>query len=92
MTRPSRTGGGKASDAKARNASAAKGRKTTKTKRRIAPAATRANRNACLSERVTGQGHHQQLVAQARQRRDRFEAEPTIAARQAVVHLPAVPA
>src|SRR5712672_3237617 len=43
MARPSRTGG-KASEAKARNASAAKARKTTKTKRRIAPAATRAKR------------------------------------------------
>src|SRR3981189_815530 len=40
MARPSRTGG-KASEAKARNASAAKGRKTTTTKRPIAPAATR---------------------------------------------------
>src|SRR5258705_13964804 len=43
MTRPSRTGG-KTSEAKPRNASAAKGRKTTKTKRRIAPAATRVKR------------------------------------------------
>ena len=43
MARPSRTGG-KKSEAKARNASPAKGRKTTKTKRRIAPAATRAKR------------------------------------------------
>src|SRR6476620_4960990 len=40
MARPSRTGG-KISAAKARNASPAKGRKTTKTKPRIAPAATR---------------------------------------------------
>jgi hypothetical protein len=40
MARPSRTGG-KKSAAKARNASPAKGRKTTKTKRDIAPAATR---------------------------------------------------
>src|SRR6266403_5331530 len=38
MTRPSRTGG-KTSEAKTRNASPAKGRKTTKTKRRTAPAA-----------------------------------------------------
>jgi two-component system NtrC family sensor kinase len=44
MTRPSRTGG-KTSEAKARNASAAKGRKTTKNKRRIAPAATRVKRS-----------------------------------------------
>ena len=40
MARPSRTVG-KISEAKARNASPAKGRKTTKTKRSIAPAATR---------------------------------------------------
>ena len=45
MTRPSRTGG-KTSEAKARNASAAKGRKTTKNKRRIAPAATRVKRRS----------------------------------------------
>ena len=45
MARPSRTGG-KTSEAKARNASPAKGRKTTKTKRRIAPAATRAKRRS----------------------------------------------
>ena len=43
MARPSRTGG-KTSEAKARNASPAKGRKTTKTKRGIAPAATRVKR------------------------------------------------
>jgi GAF domain-containing protein len=43
MARPSRTGG-KKSEAKARNASAAKGRKTTKTNRRIAPAAPRVKR------------------------------------------------
>src|SRR6476469_1081760 len=40
MTRPSRTGG-KTRAAKARNTSTAKGGKTTKTKPRIAPAATR---------------------------------------------------
>ena len=45
MARPSRTGG-KASEAKARNASSSKGRKTTKTKRRIAPGATRAKRGS----------------------------------------------
>ena len=45
MARPSRTGG-KKSEAKARNASPAKGRKTTKTKRRIAPAATRVKRRS----------------------------------------------
>src|SRR6476620_10646545 len=43
MARPSRTGG-EANDAKARNAGPAKGRKTTKTKRSIAPAATRVKR------------------------------------------------
>ena len=40
MARPARTGG-KKSEAKSRNASPAKGRKTTKTKARIAAAATR---------------------------------------------------
>src|SRR4030095_13918069 len=43
MTRPSRRGG-KMSAAKARDAGPAKGRKTTKTKPRIAPAATRVKR------------------------------------------------
>src|SRR5712675_2742003 len=45
MTRPSRTGG-KMSEAKGRNASSAKGRKTTKTKLRIAPAATQVKRGS----------------------------------------------
>ena len=45
MARPSRTGG-KISEAKARNANPGKGRKTTKTKRRIAPAATRVKRRS----------------------------------------------
>ena len=45
MARPSRTGG-KTSEAKARNASPAKGHKTTKTKRRLAPAGTRAKRRS----------------------------------------------
>src|SRR6266436_2186993 len=45
MTRPSRMGG-KTSEAKARNATPAKGRKTAKTKRRIAPAATRVKRRS----------------------------------------------
>ena len=48
MARPSRTGG-KTSEARARNASAAKGRKITKVKRRIAPAATRAKRRSVSS-------------------------------------------
>ena len=43
MARPSRTGG-KTSKAKARNTNPAKGRKTAKLKRRIAPMATRAKR------------------------------------------------
>ena len=43
MARPSRKGG-KTSEAKARNASPAKGRKTTKPKRRITPVATRGKR------------------------------------------------
>ena len=43
MARPSRTGG-KTSEAKARNAGPAKGRKTATTKPRIAPAATRVKR------------------------------------------------
>jgi len=45
MTRPSRTGS-KTSAAKARNAGPAKGRKTIKTKPRIAPAATRVKRRS----------------------------------------------
>src|SRR6478609_7166920 len=45
MARPSRTGG-KTSAAKARDAGPAKGRKTTKTKRPIAPATTRAKRRS----------------------------------------------
>src|ERR1700722_1349728 len=45
MARPSRTGG-KTSKAKARNASPAQGRKTTKTKRRVAPGAARAKRRS----------------------------------------------
>jgi two-component system NtrC family sensor kinase len=48
MTRPSRTGG-KTSEAKARNASPAKGRKTTKTRARIA-APTRAKRRPAASD------------------------------------------
>ena len=43
MARPSRMGG-KKSETKARDASPAKGRKNTKAKRRIAPAATRVKR------------------------------------------------
>jgi GAF domain-containing protein len=45
MARPSKTGG-KTSKAKARNASPAKGRKTAKTKRRIAPAVVRVARRS----------------------------------------------
>ena len=43
MARPSRTGS-KTREASARDAKSAEGRKTTKTKRHIAPAATRAKR------------------------------------------------
>src|SRR3954453_10217198 len=46
---PSSRMGGKASKAKARNASPAKGRKITKTKRRIAPAAARVKRPSVSS-------------------------------------------
>jgi GAF domain-containing protein len=45
MARPSKTGG-KTGEAKARNAKPAKGRKTTKTKRRIAPAPIRVKRHS----------------------------------------------
>jgi two-component system NtrC family sensor kinase len=45
MARPSKMGG-KTSESKARNAKPAKGRKTTKTKRRIAPAAVRVKRRS----------------------------------------------
>jgi signal transduction histidine kinase len=45
MARPSKMGG-KRSEPKARNAKPAKGRKTTKTKRRIAPAAVRVKRRS----------------------------------------------
>ncbi len=45
MARPSKTGG-KTSGAKARNAKPAKGRKTTKTKRRIAPTPIRVKRHS----------------------------------------------
>ena len=48
MARPSRKGG-RITAAKARNASPTKGRKTTKTKRRIAPAATRVKRRPASS-------------------------------------------
>src|ERR1700755_3232521 len=45
MARPSKTGG-KRSEPKPRNAKPAKGRKTTKTKPRIAPATTRVKRRS----------------------------------------------
>ena len=45
MARPSRTGG-KTSEAKTRNASPVKGRKTAKNRRHISPAATRAKRRS----------------------------------------------
>jgi two-component system NtrC family sensor kinase len=64
MARPSRTGG-KKSEAKARNASPAKGRKTTKTKRRIAPAATLAKRRSVSSPSEDLKEARQQQAATA---------------------------
>jgi GAF domain-containing protein len=64
MARPSRTGG-KASEAKARNASAAKGRKTTKTKRRIVPAAARAKRRPVAGPRQDLKEAREQQAATA---------------------------
>ena len=62
MARPSRTGG-KTSEAKARNASAAKGRKSTKTKRRIAPAAAPAKqRPVCGSSKDLKEAREQQAA------------------------------
>ena len=61
MTRPSRTGG-KTRKARGRNASPAKGRKTTKTKRRIAPAATRVKRSASGPIKDLKQAREQQAA------------------------------
>ena len=64
MARPSRTGG-KTSEAKARNAGPAKGRKTTKTKRRIAPAATRVKRRSASGPSKDLTEAHEQQAATA---------------------------
>jgi hypothetical protein len=64
MARPSRTGG-KTSEAKARNASPAKGRKTTKTKPRIAPAATRVKRRSVSGPRKDLKEAREQQAATA---------------------------
>ena len=64
MARPSRTGG-KTSEAKARNASPAKGRKTTKTKPRIAPAATRVKRRSVSDPSKDLKEAHEQQAATA---------------------------
>lgn len=61
MARPSRTGG-KTSAAKARNAGPAKGRKTTKTKPHIAPAATRAKRHSISDPSKDLQSREQQAA------------------------------
>jgi signal transduction histidine kinase len=61
MTRPSRTGG-KTREAKARNASPAKGRKTTKTKLRIAPAATRVKRSVSGPSKDLKEAREQQAA------------------------------
>jgi GAF domain-containing protein len=61
MTRSSRTGG-KTSEANARNASPAKGRKTTKTKRRIPPAATRVKRSVSDPSKDLKEARRQQAA------------------------------
>ena len=64
MARPSRTGG-KISDAKARNASPGKGRKTTKAKPRTAPAATRVKRRSISDPRKDLKEAREQQAATA---------------------------
>ena len=64
MTRPSRTGG-KTSAAKARNEGPAKGRKSTKTKRRIAPAATRVKRRSASGPSIDLKEAREQQAATA---------------------------
>ena len=61
MTRPSRTGG-KTSKGKGRNASPAKGRKTTKTQRRIAPATPRVKRSASGPSKDLKEAREQQAA------------------------------
>src|SRR5258705_8713625 len=64
MARPSRTGG-KTSEAKARSAGPAKGRKTTKTKPRIAPARTRVKRSSVSALSKDLKEAREQLAATA---------------------------
>lgn len=64
MTRPSRTGS-KTSGAKSRNASTAKGRKTTKTKRPITRTATRINRRSLSDPRKDLKEAREQQAAMA---------------------------
>src|SRR6476659_1039381 len=64
MARPSRKGG-KTSDAKTRNAGPAKGRKTTKPKPRIAPAATRVKRRSASGPSKDLQEAREQQAATA---------------------------
>src|SRR3954452_6295541 len=64
MARPPRMGG-KTSKAKASNVSPAKGRKTTKTKRRIAPAATRVKRRSVSGPSKDLKEAHEQQAATA---------------------------
>ena len=64
MARPSRKGG-KISEAKARNAGPAKGRKTTKAKPRIAPAATRAKRRPASDPSIDLKEAREQQAAMA---------------------------
>jgi signal transduction histidine kinase len=64
MTRPSRTGG-KTSEAKGRNARPATGRKTTKTKRRIAPATRVKRRSISGSSKDLKEARKQQAATAA---------------------------
>ena len=64
MARPSRTGG-KKSEAKARNAKPAEGRKAAKPKRRIAPAATRVKRRSASGTSIDLKEAREQQAATA---------------------------
>ena len=64
MARPSRTGG-KISEAKTRKASPGKGRKTTKNKRRLGPAGTRAKRRSLSGPRQDLKEAREQQAATA---------------------------
>jgi two-component system, NtrC family, sensor kinase len=71
MTRPSRTGG-KKSEAKTRNAHSAKGHKTTKAKRRIAPVATRTKRRL-VAKRKTSTKNRQRKGLSLAELREQLE-------------------